>query len=599
MPTIKQLPPEVVSKIAAGEVIERPASVLKELLENAADSGASRIIIDIERAGRQLIRVSDDGCGISPKDLELALARHATSKISSFEDLDSLSTFGFRGEALYSIGAVSRMTISSYQAGAAVAAQVFCEGGALARRSEAPPVPGTTVEVRDLFFNVPARAKFLKSDNTERSHLFRAAEECALANPHIAVQLRCDGAEIFSLPAVREGSQGLLSRVKTVLGADAARNLLFAEAAPLGMSAYFSRPGALPASRDLQFFFVNRRPVSSRLLQQALYRAYNEYRQQGRHPACAVWLQLKPSDFDVNIHPQKKDVRFANESAVFNLVRQTVESAIAAAMTPVAQAAAGTEAPTASGPVPAARGIFEQAGPPDQPAAPLAVSDNPVPPFASELPRQVYEHARMQSQEQPGQWDGCRYLGQALNTYLLFEVQDAGLVVLDQHAAQERLFFDSYLEQLRTGGKPPVQKLLLPYSVELPASMAARIEQWRGWLDGAGFELENLGSGHIAVHGVPSLFNFDEDAARSLLESLASVLGDPDKCSEDVRRNTLATMACKKAVKSREKLSPAEAVRLFRDIQKAPVKTCPHGRPVMAVISPQEMARLFSRSKAA
>ena len=602
MPPIKNLPPEVISKIAAGEVIERPASVLKELLENAADSGASRILIDLEKAGKQLIRVSDDGGGIPPQELKSALERHATSKISSFEDLDSLATFGFRGEALYSIGAVSRLSISSCSGGSA--AQIVCEGGVITRQSEAAPAPGTTVEVRDLFFNVPARQKFLKSDPTERAHLFRAAEECALANPHIAVQLRCDGNEIFSLPAAKPGADAEAARIKALLGRDIADGLLFATAPPLGMKAYFSKPGSFTASRDLQFFFVNRRPVSCRVLQQALYRAYREYRQQGKHPTCVVYLTLKPADFDVNIHPQKKDVRFANEPVVFNLVRQTVEAAIAAAMTADATPVAEIAAETRTAPPPAqTQNIFSTEYLAPKTSEPLLSISDSKPAVRLEAqeaqsPRAVPLPSAMPHRTEQG-WDGCRYLGQALNTYLLFEVPGKGLLLLDQHAAQERLFFDAYVAQLNTGTRPPVQKLLLPYAVHLPLSLAARLEQWQEWLSSAGFELDNLGPGQFAVHGVPALFNFDEDSARSLLESLASVLGDPEKCSEEVRRQTLAMMSCKKAIKSREKLSDAEAVRLFRDIQKAPVKTCPHGRPVLAVISPQELAKLFSRTKAA
>jgi len=588
LPEIKPLAPEVIGKIAAGEVIERPASVLKELLDNSVDSGASRIIIELEQAGKKLIRVSDDGRGMPPEELEMAVQRHATSKLSSFEDMDTLSTFGFRGEALYSIGAVSLLSISSCRDGKA--AQLVCDGGIISRKSEAPPVPGTSVEARDLFFNVPARQKFLKSDATERAHLIRAAEECALANPQLAFQLRCDGAEIFSFPAVRPGPDSFATRLKAVLGRETADTLLQASAPPLGMKAYFSKPGSFVASRDLQFFFVNRRPVASRVLQQALYRAYREYRQQNKHPACALFLEMRPSDFDVNIHPQKKDVRFANESAVFSLVRQSIETAIAESMTlniapEKTPAAAQSAAPQADYSIPKA------------PAPSLQLSDS-----KTTLQERFTQNAAQPPESAPEELPHCRhcrYLGQALNSYLIFELPDKGLLLIDQHAAQERLFYDSYVAQLKSGQRPPVQKLLLPYSLQLPRSMAARLEQWKDWLQGAGFELEPLGPDQIAVHGVPALFNFDEDSARSLLESLSSVLGDPEKCSEEVRRQTLAMMACKKAVKAREKLSEAEAQRLLRDIDKAPIKTCPHGRPVMTILSPQELAKLFSRSKAA
>ena len=322
---------EVIKKIAAGEVVERPASVLKELLENSLDAGAKSIKVDIEKAGKILIRVNDDGAGMSPEDCVLALERHATSKITDFEDLNSLRSFGFRGEALYSIAAVSRLCITSCgRTAGAKGWKIKSEGGKLVSQLEAPPVPGATVEIRDLFFNVPAREKFLKSGHTETSHLLRVAEEASLANCATAFHIYVDGAEAFVLPAADSDSiDNILSRVKIILGKAAADSLISLRSPAFNAKALISRPEGMSAGRGSQYFFVNRRPVSSRILQQALYKAYSMFRHEGRHPACVIFMELPPCDFDVNIHPQKRDIRFKNEGDIFKMLHSFLEEGLA------------------------------------------------------------------------------------------------------------------------------------------------------------------------------------------------------------------------------------------------------------------------------
>ena len=307
MPEIKVLPEDVVSKIAAGEVIERPASVLKELIENSLDAGASKIEIEIKKAGRGLIRVHDDGRGMDREDLRLALGRHATSKLNVFDDLYSLATFGFRGEALYSVFAVSRLRLTSFKAGADSGYAIEGEGGRVIAELPAAPVKGTTIEASDLFFNTPARAKFMKSDAAERSHLIKTVEEAALANAGVSFRLVIDGAEILNLPAMPGGLwENLKNRAAAIFGKSVYAGLARVEGKTPGMAVYglVSRPDALGATRANQHYFVNRRPVSSALLRQALYRGYG-HMLTGRHPACAVFIELDPGAFDANIHPQK------------------------------------------------------------------------------------------------------------------------------------------------------------------------------------------------------------------------------------------------------------------------------------------------------
>ena len=346
MPEIQLLPEEVIAKIAAGEVIERPASVLKELLENAVDAGATRVTVDIKKAGKRLIRVNDDGKGMDLEDLKLSVGRHATSKIRSFEDLDSIATFGFRGEALYSIFAVSKLLITSFKAmpgavtkahgsqtskpGTETGNSISGEGGRIISEAKTPPVKGTTVEVSDLFFNTPARAKFMKSESSERAHLIRTVEEAALANLNIGFTLNMDETEIFSMPPGGEDFWAALKdRAGVIFGKNIHQGLIKIEGRNPAISIYglISRPDSLSATRINQHFFVNKRPVTSRVIQQALYRGYDTMRGD-KHPACVLFLDLNPADFDVNIHPQKKDVKFASEGEVFKKISSTVYNEI-------------------------------------------------------------------------------------------------------------------------------------------------------------------------------------------------------------------------------------------------------------------------------
>lgn len=586
MPEIKVLPEDVVSKIAAGEVIERPASVLKELLENSLDAGASRIEIEIRKAGRGLIRVHDDGRGMDREDLRLALGRHATSKLNNFEDLYSLATFGFRGEALYSIFAVSRLKLTSYKAGAESGYGIEGEGGHVTAEVPAPPVKGTTIEAADLFFNTPARAKFMKSDAAERAHLIKTVEEAALANLGAAFRLVIDGAEILSLPVLPGGMwENLKHRAAVIFGRNVYAGLARAEGKAAGMAVYgfVSRPDALGATRANQYFFVNRRPVGSALLRQALYRGYG-HMLVGKHPACALFVELDPASFDANIHPQKRDVKFSSENEIFKTISNTVYEELLSKQTAAVQFSA-----------PAGDNKFSA---PDLPAYREAAA---APAPAAET-GSLFESAPQAAQAAaavPADWRGkdLSYLGQLAKSYLLFECE-SGLLVVDQHAAQERVLFEKYLEEFSRGAIK-VQPLLVPLETELPRSQMETVLKWRDWMRTAGFELDQRGPTTALLRAAPALFYFTPPAFSEFLGYLSEVLGEPQKAAEDMKRDIVATMACKKSIKAHDFVKPQEALRLMEDLKRAKDgHHCPHGRPTLFHLSAADIARRFQRSSA-
>ncbi len=585
MPEIKVLPEDVVSKIAAGEVIERPASVLKELLENSLDAGASKIEIEIKKAGRGLIRVHDDGRGMDREDLRLSLGRHATSKLDVFEDIYSLATFGFRGEALYSIFAVSRLRITSFRAGADSGYAIEGEGGRVIAELPAPPVKGTTIEAADLFFNTPARAKFMKSDASERAQLIKTVEEAALANLGVSFRLVIDGAEILSLPTLPGGLwENLKSRASSIFGKSTYGGMARVEGKTTGMAVYglASRPDALCATRVNQHFFVNRRPVASALLRQAFYRGYG-HMLSGRHPACAIFVELDPGSFDANIHPQKRDVKFSGENEIFKTVSNTIyEELLSKQTAAVNMTAPAGEVKFGSPDVPAYR---EAAAPPPAVAETGGLFDQP----AAAAPQPAV----------PADWRGheLKYLGQLAKSYLLFECE-AGLLVVDQHAAQERVLFEKYLDEF-SKGSIKVQPLLVPLETELSRSQMETVLKWRDWLKTAGFEIDQRGPAVALLRAAPALFYFTQPAFSEFLGYLSEVLGEPEKAAEDMKRNIIATMACKKSIKAHDFVKPQEAQRLMEDLKKAgDGYHCPHGRPTLFHLSGSDIARRFQRSAA-
>lgn len=600
MPEIKVLPEDVVSKIAAGEVIERPASVLKELLENSLDAGAARIEIEIKKAGRGLIRVHDDGRGMDREDLRLSLGRHATSKLSVFDDIYSLATFGFRGEALYSIFAVSRLKMTSCRAGQPSGYAIEGEGGHVTAELPAAPVKGTTIEAADLFFNTPARAKFMKSDAAERAQLIKTVEEAALANLGTGFRLVIDGAEILSLPALPGGMwENLKNRAASIFGKSVYSGMARVEGKATGLAVYgfVSRPDCLAATRANQYFFVNRRPVGSALLRQALYRGYG-HMLTGRHPACALFVELDPASFDANIHPQKRDVKFSSENEIFKTISNTVYEELLSKQTAAVQLAAPDGENKFSPPdVPAYREA--------QAAGAASAQDRPgqynssSPLSAGTETGSLFElsPAAQAASPLPADWRGqdLQYIGQLAKSYLLFEC-GAGLLVVDQHAAQERILFEKYLDELEKH-EIKLQPLLVPLEAELSRSQMETVLRWRDWMKSAGFEIDQRGPTMALLRATPALFYFTQPAFAEFLGYLSEVLGDPGKAAEDIKRNMIATMACKKSIKAHDFVKPQEAQRLMEDLKKAKDgHHCPHGRPTLFHLSGADIARRFQRS---
>ena len=589
MGTIRLLKPEVASRIAAGEVVERPASVLKELLENALDAGATKIHVAFSRAGKQSLRVVDDGHGMEPEDCDLALKRHATSKIRDFEDLDRLATYGFRGEALFAVAAVSRLTLTSKPRGSKSAWKLSAEAGTLGASGPCAAADGTAVEVRELFFNTPARLKFLRSDAAEKSRLLRVLEECALANPRTRFSWQeGSGAAVSWEPARAEtGAQAHEERFRQILGRELGDGLVAAEASrgKIGLTALASSPDALVSTRQLQYWYVNGRPVASRLLQQALYKAYAEFRPRDRHPVCAGFLSLDPASFDVNIHPSKREVRFDDESSVFELVTRALAQALSRARAPVPLLAARPEPPAAAD----APAVFDAAPsyaaqpPRADPAVQRRLDLGLRPAFAGE--READDPA----------WftPPYRYLGRLEALYLVFE-SAGGLFLLDQHAANERVLFEKYWKSVEEG-RPNIQPLMLPVPVELPASAAQNVLARREDLARFGFAVEPLGKTALRVVGAPDFLARDaelKEAVFRLIESLAS----PADAAKALRRHASATIACKKAVKAHDPLEEPEALALLEALRRCDDGArCPHGRPSMLSLSRDELARRFGR----
>lgn len=624
MSNIRILDEKTAGKIAAGEVIERPAGVLKELLENAVDAGASCINITIEGSGKDLIRINDNGCGMNEEDLALSVLRHATSKIGSFGDLEHLNTFGFRGEALYSVAAVSRMALTSCT-GEGPGNRLEIHAGKVVSKSPAPSIKGTTVEIRDLFFNTPARLKFLKSDSYERACLLKVIEESALANLQVSYRVTVNGRDVYDLPA-QTGSlpQAAVQRAKDILGEEVAQCLLYKEFEEMGLRILLTPADKLINVRDMQYVFVNRRPIDSKIVQQAIYKAYQNVRPKDRHPAFVAYMTLPPADFDVNIHPQKRDIRFVNENRVFGFIMHAAGETVFQNTQPIEVA---VEAPSVSLPAaaqPAAEQLFTRAPSPitqtqtssfleqafpaqkdfprntgyllreteepvDYTAKPLTV------PAKEEIVKEESHAFVLPVEGEPSWYQGpYHYLGQLQRSYLLFE-NPQGLVLIDQHAAQERVLFEHYLDEFERHSVK-VQKLLFPIRVDLPPSNLETLLSWSDFLKTAGFEIEPFSARTVQVHTLPYMIRFKEDDMKEFIISLAQVVGDPAKSTETLKRKMVAMLACKKAIKAHDQISAAEAETLLEDMKKCKDGMhCPHGRPCVAQLKMKEVEKLFGR----
>jgi DNA mismatch repair protein MutL len=598
--TIRRLPPELVSRIAAGEVVERPASAVKELVENAIDAGAARIEIQADGGGLGRILVADDGQGLGPAELPLAVERHATSKLAAGADgafdLLRISTLGFRGEALPSIGSVARLSIAARKAGEAAHA-ILVEGGAVGAvaPSAFAGAHGARVEVRDLFYATPARLKFMKSERAEALAIAEEVKRQAMAHPEIAFSLDLDGRRALRLPAEQAGEAGRLARLAAVLGADFAENALAIDQTreDVRLTGHAGVPTFNRGNAAHQYLFVNGRPVRDRLLQGALRGAYADFLARDRHPVAALYVELDPTLVDVNVHPAKAEVRFRDPALVRGLIIGALRHALAGAghraSTTVAAAALAGFRPGASA---AGFSAWAQGGWPEaaRPAvlpgvAEISARFEPAPPFAAEgAPAAV----------DPIDFPLGAARAQLHETYIVAQTRD-GVVIVDQHAAHERLVYERMKEGMAAGGVPR-QALLMPQVVELDPAEAERVVARADELADLGLVLEPFGPGAVLVRETPAALG-DADAD-GLVRDIADDLAENGAALALKERleHVAATMACHGSVRAGRRLSAPEMNALLRQMEATPHSgQCNHGRPTYVELKLADIERLFGR----
>jgi DNA mismatch repair protein MutL len=629
MGAIKVLGEQMANRIAAGEVVERPASVVKELIENSLDAGARRIEVEIAEGGRRLVKVTDDGCGMDAEDAALSVQRFATSKVSDLPDLETITTMGFRGEALPSIAAVSQTRITTRPHDAVEGTMLTIEGGDITDARALGCPPGTTVEVANLFFNTPARLKFLRSTTTERGHCSDWVARLAMARPDVAARFTHDGTVLFTSP----GRGDLLAVLAEAYGSSVARQMLPLElhSGAIRITGYVSGARLTRATRKHQLFFVNSRFVRSMTLSHALSEAYGMLLPSGKQPMCALKIELPPELVDPNVHPTKIEIRFKNQGEVHNLTQQAVETALAEA---------GLRAPSLRGARgPAERPPTETAGRwagPDAQArmrarrlrvnpfaervderqeglevhgeSPAAAEGVPAASADAGLARGLADQATGGSAATtaapgPGEalaegvaegleGERMRALGQVAGSYIVCRAGE-DLLLVDQHRAAERVIADELSGREASVSR---QMLVLPLTLELTDAEQAAVEQWREPLAHMGFEMEPFGGSGYLVRSVPSMLvdRNPEQALRGLIEEMSEWDEAP---ADDLQERLIATVACHSAVKAGEHLSDGEVRELIAALEQSSAPgVCPHGDPIIVCVSRDQLDRQFKRS---
>jgi DNA mismatch repair protein MutL len=600
---IQLLSDSLINQIAAGEVIERPASVVKELVENALDAGARRIEVELERGGCGLIRVSDDGAGIDASDLALALARHATSKIASQKDLENVATLGFRGEALPSIGSVSRLSLASRTAQAAHAWVVDARDGEVSVPAPAAHGLGTRVEVRDLFFNVPARRKFLRTESTEYQHIVRMLERMALSRFDVAFALIHNGRNVWTLGAAQSSAQRL-ERVGRICGEEFAAHVieLRHETESLRLEGWLALPTFSRSQADLQFAYVNGRFVRDKLIVGAARLAYRDVLFHGRFCAYVLYLHLDPSQVDVNAHPQKLEVRFRDSRRVHDFVFRTLEKVLADTR-PSAESAGSAPADWLTGAANFAADAPRQAHFALPEAAHRASADayrSFLSPASSSASTQVRDESPAQGPSNGAAPHGTSApLGYAIaqlhGVYILAQAAD-GMVLVDMHAAHERIMYEGMKKLL--AGETSQQQLLMPEVLQVTPAQADMAEEHSQEFSALGFGVTRLGPDQLALRAVPTLLA-GRDPAGIVCDVLSDLLesGHSRRVEESIN-HLLATMACHAAVRAQRSLSLPEMNALLREMEGTErADQCNHGRPTWVRLSMGELDRLFLRGR--
>ncbi len=634
MAKIIEMSQHMADLIAAGEVVERPASVVKELIENAIDAGASALTVEIKNGGMTYMRITDDGCGMAPEDAETAFLRHATSKLLKEEELASIKTLGFRGEALAAISAVSRIDMFTRERGAQEGTSISLEGGKVIEKSPAGCPEGTTIIVRDLFFNTPARLKFMKKDSSEGSAVSSAVIRCALSHPEISIRYIKDEKEECHTPG--DGRKD--SCIYSVLGRDFSNSMVHAAATDtlVSVEGYISSPNGARGNRSHQFFFVNGRFVKSPTLQTALEQAYRNSLFTGRFPACVLYLTVNPSSVDVNVHPAKTEIKFLGEKQVFDAVYYAAKSALSGNTQPKIELEISkpkiVDVPKgdfqsikteSEAPKPA---YTEKRGEAPKPFQETGMYNRSVdfkssvaaPEAAKPLPIQAVEQTRIAYNAAPAAaWrpkeeinlqhpateptspkpqppktedEAYRIIGETMNTYIIVE-RGESLLLIDKHAAHERMLFD----RLKNGERAAMsQALITPHLAAVGREEAAELISQRELLEELGFEIDDFGSGTVAVSGVPA-----DIAACDITALLTEVCEDirlgKRPGSLGVKDEILASVACKAAIKAGSKSEPREYIPVVEKVVSGEIKYCPHGRPVSVGLTKRSLDRNFKR----
>lgn len=601
MNRIRLLPEHVANQIAAGEVVERPASVVKELVENSLDAQAASITVEIQAGGRSLIRVSDDGVGMSKDDALLCFERHATSKIQKAEDLQAIRTMGFRGEAIPSIASVCRMTLTTRERdGDPAATQVIINGGKLIDVKAAGSPPGTSIEVRGLFFNIPARRKFLRSEETEYGHIYHYLTLAALAHPHVAFSFIRDTRLVWQLPP----SKDLRERLRTLLGSETELIQLDATSneteRPIRLWGFIGKPGVSRATRENQYAFVNRRPIENRGLNYALLEGYHTALMKGRFPVCCLFLEIDPGEVDVNIHPAKREVKFHQEAEVRRFVSDAIRDALMTYHAPPPV----QPAPIEHKPVP------PRELPTFTPLMGTALTSWPKPkpveiPPAAEFQSaasQAFQPAELPDAEPAPEPTGpspllkvpLRLVGVIGKLYVVFE-SDRGMVLLDQHAAHERILFEQMIKRMQRGNAPS-QRLLLPETIEVSVRDAQFLRELMPTLNRLGVGLSEFGDRTFLLDGLPPFVKATEP--RRFVIELIDQLRAAGQSVNTVRlgEDVIAKTVCRHAVKANDALAGAELENLINDLRNCDMPyTCPHGRPTILEMNFRELEKKFGR----
>lgn len=589
---IQLLDPTTINQIAAGEVVERPAAAVKELIENSIDAGATRIEIELINAGRDLIRVSDNGCGMTPEEARMSLLRHATSKIRTLEDLNSVLSLGFRGEAIPSIGSVSRMTISTATEDG-IRAVVRVEGGEHLPDTAVAGPKGTEIRIEDLFYNTPARLKFLKSDTTETGQAVDLVMKCAIAHPSVAFSMTHNGQKVLST----SGSGDKLEAISDIWGRDTARSLIPVDATlgPIRLSGFVSPPHVTKPTRSLQYLYVNGRPMKSRTLTIALDQAFRDLTPERRYPLVALNIEIDPAEIDINVSPTKSEVKFQKEGIVFEALRICIREALLAhGMMPSAAQIAMANQALRQAAVSTDLSMWAQSPLPTPPT--IGVS-GPQPVIEYENVPTVF-NAIPQAAEEAMPYikilDDLRIIGQAMNTFIIAETRH-GLILVDQHVAHERIIYE-YLCGLKRSSMIEKQSLLMPQTLHLDRRAALLLEERLDEIQSVGFELDRFGGDAYVVRSIPAALRgkdpikYLKDLVDELVETSLS------KKLVPTREQIWIMSSCKMAVKAGDPLSKPEMEKLLIDLATTENPYhCPHGRPITATLTHDDLLKLFKR----